>query len=206
MIRNLKVLALAVGALLALTAMMASAATAAQYTASSYPATATGSNTKGSEVFNTEGGKVECDSHFVTHALGEASSTITATPTYTNCEAFGFLSATVNTEECSYVFHVSGSSPTFSNTVDVVCPAGQSIKVTASTCKAEIKGQTGLSSVAASNSGSSVLVKPNVSKIAYTVTQDGFLCPFGGTGNKTDGSYTGEVTISRVGGGSVSVS
>ena len=206
MIRNLKVLALAVGAVLALTAMMASAASAAQYTASSYPATATGSNTKGSEVFTTEGGKVECDSHFVTHSLGEASSTITATATYTNCEAFGFLEATVDMEGCRYVFHVSGSGPTYSNTVDVVCDAGKSVKIVAGTCKAEIKGQTGLSNVATSNSGSSILVKPSVESVAYTVTQDGFFCPFGGTGNKTDGKYTGEVTISRVGGGSVSVS
>ena len=51
-----------------------------------------------------------------------------------------------------------------------------------------------------------MLVKPAVEKIAYTVTQDGFLCPFGGTGNKTDGKYTGEVTLSRVGGGSIAVS
>jgi hypothetical protein len=204
MIRNLKVLALAVGAVLALTAMMASAASAAQYTASEYPANATGSNTKGSEVFTTEGGKVECDSHFETkEAIAEPTATITITAHYTNCEAFGFLSATVNMEGCHYHFTLQSNS---SNTVDVICPAGQSIKITASSCKVEIKGQTGLNSVPVSTSGSSVLAKPNVSGIAYTVTQDGFLCPFSGTGNKTGATYTGEVTLSRVGGGSISVS
>jgi hypothetical protein len=227
MSRNLKVLGLAIGAVLALSAVMASAAMAVpQFTASEYPAQITGSNTKGSEVFSTEGGKVECDSHFISHSQGAASSTLTVTPKYTECQAFGFLSATVNTEECSYVFHatdtITETEPVhrhyWRHHVDVVCPTGQSIKVTASTCKAEIKGQAaseqhgaainqGLTTVKTENlAGGSVTVTPNVSGIAYTVTQDGFLCPFGGTGNKTDGTYTGDVTVSRVGGGSVSVS
>jgi hypothetical protein len=206
MIRNLKVLGLAVVAVLALTAVMSSAASAALYTASAYPATATGANTKGSEVFTTEGGKVECDSHFVTHSISAASATITATPTYSNCEAFGFLEATINTEGCSYLFHVEGSGPSFNNKVDVECGAGKSIKITAGTCKVEIGGQKELKNVVSSTSGTGVLVKPSVEGITYTVTQDGFLCPFGGTGTKKDGKYTGEVTIFRVGGGSIAVS
>ena len=215
MIRNLKVLGLAFGALLALSAMMASAAVATpEFTASSYPAQVTGSNTKGSEVFTTEGGKVECNSHFVSHSLSAASSTLTVTPTYTNCEAFGFIEATVNTEGCTYLFHVTEhvhqNSPTTTTFwrlhTDVTCEAGKSIKITASTCKVEIKPQNGLTTVAVEPIESNVTVEPNVEGIAYTVTQDGFLCPFGGTGNKTDGKYTGHVSMSRVGGGSVSVS
>jgi hypothetical protein len=201
MTRNLKVLALAVGAVLALTAMMVSAASAASYTASAYPATATGSNTKGSEVFTVEHGKVECDSHFE-GSLSAASSTLTVKPKYTSCEALGFLEGTVNMEGCDYLFHATSTT---SSTVDVVCTSG-SIKITAGTCRFEVKGQTGLKSVGTTNSGGSVIAKPNVSGIAYTVTQDGFLCPFTGTGNKTGATYTGEVTLSRVGGGSVSVS
>jgi hypothetical protein len=207
MIRKLKGLGLLLIALSAMGAVGPAAADAAQYTCSHYGCTATGSNTKGSEVFGTEGGKVECDSHFVTHAIGGPTSTLELSPTYTNCEAFGFLEATVNTEGCFYQFHVSGSAPTFNNSVDVVCTTGKSIKIAAGTCRVEVKPQSGLTNVATSNSGSSVLVKPNVSKIAYTVTQDGFLCPFPkGTGNTSDGTYTGEVTISRVGGGSIAVS
>jgi hypothetical protein len=181
----------------------AGSAMAAQYTASAYPATATGSSVKGSGVLTTEGGKVECAIHIVTHSVGEATSTVAATSTYTNCEAFGFVSATVNMEGCSYLAHATSSTST---TVDVVCPAGQSIKITASTCKVEIKGQTGLKSVGTANSGGSIVLKPNIGGIAYTVTQDGFLCPFGGTGNKTGATVTGELTASRVGGGSISVS
>jgi hypothetical protein len=208
MIRNLKMLGVAFATVMALSAVVASAASATpEFTASSYPATATGSNTKGSEVFTTEGGKVECDSHFVTNSLSEASSIITVTPTYTSCDAFGFLEATVNMEGCRFPFTMTKVlSLQFTLDIHIECPAGKSIKITASTCKVEIKGQTALEKVTATNSGGSVVVKPAVEKIAYTVTQDGFLCPFSGTGNKTGGTYTGEVTMSRVGGGSVSVS
>jgi hypothetical protein len=208
MIRNLRVLGLAFVAVLAMSAVVASAAQAVPtFTASSYPATVTGSNTIGNEVFTTEGGNVECDSHFVSNSISGPTSTLTVTPTYTGCTAFGFLSATVNTEGCTYVFHATEkvSSGVYKHHVDVVCPSGQSIKVTAGTCKAEIKGQTGRTTVKTTNSGSSVTVQPEVTNIAYTVTQDGFLCPFGGTGNKTDGKYTGDVLVSRVGGGSVDV-
>jgi hypothetical protein len=208
MFRSLKVLGLTIGVALLLSAVMASASMAAQFTASSYPATVTGSNTKGSEVITTEGGKIECDTHSVSHSLGAASSSLTVTPTYTNCEAFGFLNATVNMEACTTVIniYVIPFPPYIIGHKRISCGAGKSIKVTASTCKLEIKGQEGLESVGVSNSGSSVLMKPNISGLAYTVTQDGFLCPFGGTGSKTDGKWTGEVTLSRVGGGSIAVS
>jgi hypothetical protein len=215
MIRNLKVLGLAVVAVLALSAVMASAAMAVpSFTASTYPAQITGSNTKGSEVFKTEGGNVECNSHFLSHAQNAASSTLTVTPKYTSCDAFGFLEATVNTESCSYVFHateqVSGPHVVYKHHVDVECPVGQSIKVIAGTCRAEITTQTGLTSVKTTNitegGVGKVTVQPEVKGITYHVTQDGFLCPFGGTGLKHDGEYTGDVVVARVGGGSVSVS
>jgi hypothetical protein len=202
MIRNLKVLVLAVGAVLAFTAMMASAASAASYTASAYPATIRGSHPAWDAVLTTEGGKVECATDWE-GTLSAGSSTLTLRPNFWGCSAFGYLEATMNAEGCTYLFHATS---TFSSTIDVVCPAGQSIKITAGSCKVEIKGQTGLKSVGTTNSGSSVIAKPNVTGIAYTVTQDGFLCPFSGTGNKTGATYVGEFTLSRVFGGSISVS
>jgi len=222
MIRNLKVLGLAIAAVMAMSAVMASAASAVpQFTASSYPATVTGAAKKGSEVFTTEAGKVECASHFVSHSLSGASSTLTVTPHYTECTAFG-LNATVNTEGCTYVFHATEQVEpgVYNSHVDVVCPTGQSIKIVAGggLCRAEVKGQVkseahpeainqNLTTVKTTNlAGGSVTVEPNVSNIAYTVTTDGFGCPFSGTGNKTGATYTGHVVISRVGGGNVSVS
>lgn len=196
MIRNVKVLGLAVVAVLAMSAMVASAAQAASFVASSYPATFTGSNTKGTEKFHTEAGNVECDSHFE-GTESEASSTATAHPKYTECEAFLGLSATVTTTGCNYLFHLTSTTAA---TTDVTCSSG-SILVVAGTCKAEIKPQTGLTSTALKAEGGKITVTPSVTGIAYTVTQDGFLCPFKGTGNKTDGEYTGSVTIANTAAG-----
>jgi hypothetical protein len=216
MIRNIKVLGLAVIAAMAVSAVAASAALAIpQFTAESYPVTIHGSNTKGTEVFETEGGNVECDASY--HAvLSEPSSTLNITPNYTNCDAFGFLEAEVNEEGCSYVFHATEKSKNakgepeadkYKAHTDVVCPAGQSIKISVFTCKAEVKAQTGLTTVEITNDTAAspkkdVTVKANVlaeetnkkGGIAYTVTQDGAFCPFNGTGNKVGGQYTGEAT------------
>jgi hypothetical protein len=45
-----------------------------------------------------------------------------------------------------------------------------------------------------------------MTSIKYIVTKDGFLCSFSGTGEKTGGTYSGEVDISRAGGGGIEVS
>jgi hypothetical protein len=194
---------------LALIAIIASAATAApRFTGSSYPTAVTGSNFKGSEVFTTEGGKVECDSHFLSQFYFSADIALELAPTFTNCRAFGFLNATVNPEFCDLVFSVTEKVETgvYKHHVDIDCNGADSIKITASTCKAEIKDQNGLTTAKTTNSGSSIVLNQEVTGIAYTVTQDGFGCPFSGTGNKTGGQYTGQVTLSRFGGGSASVS
>jgi hypothetical protein len=174
----------------ALSATMPSLASATpEFTASEYPATVTGSNTKGSEVIT-------------------ATSTLTLTPTYTNCESFGFLSSTVNFEGCSYVLHATEkvSEGVYRHHFDISCPAGKSIKITSGTCKMEIKAQNSVTTVKTTNSFSRYAIAWELNGLAYTVTQDGFLCPFGGTGNKTDAKYSGEIEMSRVGGGSIAIS
>jgi hypothetical protein len=195
MTRKLKTLGVALVAVFALTAVMASAASAANYTASSYGekgTTGTGISVKGNDVFTTEGGTVKCASHFE-GTLTEASETLTVTPKYTECEAFGFLSATVNMNGCAYVFQApSGSGDAYSAAVKVECPAEKVITITASTCEATVGAQSPSGSTAITNNTAAgdVSVKANVTGINYTVTKDGFLCPFNGTGAKTGGTYT----------------
>jgi hypothetical protein len=198
MIRNLKSLGLALVAVLAMSAVVASAAHAVpQYTASSYSATATGANNKGGETFTTSGGTVTCDSHFQ-GTLSAASSTLTVTPNYSNCEAFGFLSADVHENGCTYVFHATSKLSTdhYSSSVDIVCPAGKTMVITASACEVSVGAQNGLSSVTTQNlAGGQVTVVPNVGNITMNVTKDGFGCPFSSTGH-TKGTYHGDVVIS----------
>jgi hypothetical protein len=208
MSRNLKVLGLALVAVLAMSVMVASAASASQYTASAYPATATGANTSGKETFTTPGGTVQCDSHFQ-GTLAAASSTLTVTPKYTNCVAFGFLNATVEFKGCDYLFHAGASKGggVYDNSVDIACPAGSGpITIKAGTCEVHILAQTSLSNLVTVNSGGTITLQWQISlNITILVTKDGFGCPFPGTGH-FKASLHGDVTLPRVGGGTISVS
>jgi hypothetical protein len=199
MTRKFKTLGVALFAVLALTAVMASAASAANYTAGAYPTTGTGESALGNDTFTTEAGKVECKSHF-SSTLAASSSTLTVTPKYTSCRAFGFLEATVNMNGCDYLFTTPTTpvADVSSANVDVNCsPAGNKIIITAATCKVEIGAQTPTGSVAITNdtAAGDVTVKANVTGIAYTVVTDGFGCPFAGTGAKTGATYVQDAAI-----------
>jgi hypothetical protein len=200
MIRNLKTLGVAVIAVLAMSAVIASAASAANFTASSYPTAATASSPKGNDDFKTEAGSVECKAHFAVAALSAPATYATVTPTYSECQAFGFLSATVTMNGCDYDFDSDG-------TVKLTCSGGNKIVVVASTCEAKIGPQEHLTSVALTNSGSGISAKANVSGIAYEVTKDGFLCPFNGTGAKTGATYTqnNAVLVSSTNGATIDI-
>jgi len=213
MTRKLKVFGLVLVAICSMSAMIASAAQAVpQFTAGTYPATVTGSGgEKAGEKFTLgaadDNVSVECNTSEYHGVLAEASSTLEVTPHYTNCKAFGFLNATVTVEGCKYVFHATEKSGTsYKAHVDVVCPAGKSIKISAGTCTTEVKGQTGLTTAKGTNSGTNVLVKPEVSGVAYTVTADGFGCPLTGTGNKTGATYTSSGEITTTSGSGLSIS
>jgi len=216
MIRNFKALGLALVAVLAMSAVVASAAQAVpSFTASSYPAFATGSNTIGGETFTTPGGTVQCDSHYkvekyrttTTEGLpSPGSSTVTVTPEYTDCVAFGFLGASVKMNSCDYEFHATSkiAEGHYNHHIFIRC-TGAPITIVAGTCEVTV-GEQSLSSVTTQNNvDGSVTVKPNVTGITMNVVKDGFGCPFAGTGHQT-GSFHGEVKVSRVGGGSISVS
>jgi hypothetical protein len=216
MIHKLKTLGVALVAVLALTAVAASAASAANYTASSYPTTGTGTSPKGNDTFTTEAGNVECASHFQ-GTLTEESSSLTVTPTYTECRAFGFLSATVSMGTCDYLFTApTGSGDSYTAPVDVTCvktgvepKVVHPIVITAGTCEAQINAQSpgGVVNITNNTAAGDVFVQSAVTGVAYTVTKDGFGCPFNGTGAKTGASYTqhSAITFDSTNGASIHV-
>jgi trypsin len=177
----------------------------AKLKAGKYPVTIHG--TSSSEKFTTEAGLIECKKSTFHAVASEGSSTLTGTPEYKECKAsFLGLEATISMEGCTYVFHATAKVATDSYLAytDVSCPAGQSIKIVAGTCKAEVKAQTELEAVDLNNdSGASpkrdITVRPTITGMAYTVTQDGAFCPFNGTGSKTDGQYTNGASVTTTG-------
>ena len=186
---KLKTLGVALFAVLALTAVSASAGSAAQYTSSSYPTTGTGISEVGNSVFTTEGGTAECKTHYEA-TLNEGSSDLTVTPTVTNCVAFGFIEATVT--GCTFTFTEPTGAPNYTAKMDIV----SSCTVVASTCHLTVPNQGPLSSVAITNNATGdVSIKANVTGINYNVVKDGFLCPFNGTGAKTGATYRHEEAV-----------
>lgn len=162
--------------------------------AGKFPVTIHGTST--SQKFITEAGTIECKSNTFHAVASESSSTLTVTPEYKECKTLG-VAATVNMEGCTYVVHVieKASADNYRAESDISCPEGKSIKVSFLTCKAEIKSQTGRETIdlidnTEASPKKDISVRPTVTGIAYTVTQDEGACPFNGTGAKTGGEYT----------------
>lgn len=193
-------LPLAALAMLPLSAVAAGSAQAANFTASKYPTTVTAESAKGNDALTTEAGTVECKSHFE-GTLTAAAETLTVNPKYSECKAFGFLTMTIEMRSCDYVFHTSGA-------VDIICTnSAEPIKLVASTCTATIGEQKGLTTMELANGAGDITEKANLTGIAYTVTNDGFACPFNGTGAKTGATFKqgSAVTVSSTNGATIDI-
>lgn len=177
--------------------------------AGTYPVTIHGSSTAGQK-FTTEAGAVECKSstfHALVSAEEKETSKLTLTPTYKECKAsFLGVAATIEMEGCTYVLHLAEkvSADNYRAYTDISCSAGKSIKIVAGTCKAEIKAQTERETIdliddTSASPKKDITLRPTLSGIAYTVTQDGAFCPFNGTGEKTGGEYTSAENITLTG-------
>jgi hypothetical protein len=184
MIRKFKTLGIAVVAVLAMSAVVASAASATNFTATEYPTAASATSSKGNDTFTTAAGTVECHASFAVASISEPQSSVTVTPTYTNCFAFGLFEAFVHMNGCDYTFYTSGS-------VDLTCEAEEGpVAITAGPCEVQISGQSNLSKVDLKNSGTGISAQATVGGVAYNVTKDNFGCPFIGTGPRTGATYT----------------
>lgn len=170
-----------------------------------YPVTIHGATT-GVEEFSTEAGTIKCKTGTYHAVLSEASSTLTVSPEYKACTGPLGVEATISMEGCAYVFHVTEkvSEDNYHAYTDISCSEGKSIKVTAGTCKFEVKSQSELETVdliddTAASPKKDVTARPTLSSIAYVVTQDGAFCTFAGTGEKKDGKYNSSENITLTG-------
>ncbi len=120
MIRNLKVLGLALVAVFALSAMLASVASASKPVSTPYWfasdgdwTTLSGSQGTPGDVFETDAGlPVKCTTVGYTGSIGvTTATTITLTPTYSGC-TFGGFTLDVITNGCRYVYHADGKTGT----------------------------------------------------------------------------------------------
>lgn len=195
MTRKFKVIGLALVAVLAMSAVVASSASATEFTAASYPVALSGSQPEGAlHEFEVGSGNVKCTTATFTGTGSAATTTQTITPHYTGCTAFG-LSATVTLNGCDYLFHSQASG--LNGTVDIVCSGSNEIKIDTAggLCDTHVKPQTGLGGITFANNGNHIDVTAKVTTIHAVVTGK-FLCPVTtSTKTYTDSKYTGTVTL-----------
>lgn len=190
MINNLKVLGLALVAMLALGATSASAA---EFHSESASTTVTGSQST-TNTFTTDSGTVHCSTAtFTGSQSGTTATAVKVTPTYTGCKSTGFIEAnvTVDTNGCHYNITADGQVHLEE------CEAGKSgIVVTAPFCTITVTSGQTLNSVSFANTGSGttqeVTVTANVNNIAYH--ESGGLCKNSGS-STTGGTYGGSVKV-----------
>jgi len=199
MSRNLKALGLALVASFAMSAVVASAASAEAYSfkADTVPTTLTGNQHAGNDVFTTDTGTVSCNI-----ATYEGTQTVTPTnsvtvkPSYGECRAFGLFNVPIHVNGCEYKFtagtKVSGN---YEGTVDIVCPTGKFIEVTAPGCLVTVGAQNNLGKVTYTNIGigatKEVTVDVNITGLAYEEHRPPFGICTNNTVPQTDGTYVG---------------
>jgi len=194
MIRKLQSFALLLGALLALSGLMASAAGASVFTAEKVPATLTGVQ-DGPYKIEATGLAIECKSVAMQGTVESTTvETVKIIPLLSECSAFGFATATITgfgAEACYLVLHANGTG-------DLVCPAGKDVTLEAGTCTVHMPAQNGVKTITftkAEREGKSALTVDMALDNLHGTHTDGFLCPFngGGTFTGTKASGTGLV-------------
>lgn len=197
---RIKPLAAALLAVAALGAVMASSAQAqGEFTAASYPTTLTGTQQEQVVLTWEDGLQKKCNQMLFHSQLNSATSTLTASATYSECTVFGFIAGSIEMNGCQYVFHVSEPVETdiYSGTVDLICPAGKKVVAKSATCEIFVPEQTGMKEVKFINNTAAgdVTVQLNITGITYEKVKDGFGCPLTGTGVKADAKIQGQITV-----------
>jgi hypothetical protein len=199
--RSPKTLVLLVAVALGLVALP-SLAVASEFEAESYPVEVLGGQ-EGKHVIGVEDKlAVECSVATFKGGLDIWTETEEVSPAYSECTAFGFF-ATVTTNGCTYVLHAGeelAEPGDFEGTMDVKCPTGKKIVITAGTCEIQVGGQEKLGKVEYDDlteaSPEEIRLSTSLAKLKYSKTKDGFGCPLTGTGEKEDGTYSGTSKIS----------
>jgi hypothetical protein len=201
MIRNLKVLMLAVMVSAAVSAVGASAAQAvplfnSEAESTILKGTQDGTGKTAHYVFDFAGATLTCNEvHVVGNQAGKSAELVTLTAEYTGC-VFAGQAATIKMEACDFRFHANGDFDIHKHTNS---PGNckhheQGITINIPGCKIIVPEQTGLKSIKYHNiidpvSGKKVLtVEPLISNITYDST--GVVCPTQPAGTYADGTIT----------------
>jgi len=210
MTRNARALGLALVAMLAMGAVLASAASALTVTAAKYPAAISATQTNTNTLSNGIR-TVSCSEASLTGEIGAASETVQITPVYGGCTGNGGTTATVNANGCTYTLKptVEHSATTGTGTITVDCPEGKRILVDiwatgkkhteAKLCRLEVGAQGPLSGGEYHNTANGILLTINLTTVKVLRTEG--TAANCGAAEKTEGTCTGNVEATAKSGG-----
>lgn len=156
------------------------------------------------------GSSTSCTSSALTGTVSVPSSTVTLTPSYAGCTAFGTFPSTVITNGCDYLFHVEKTEEgvnAYLSSVDIVCPAGKAIEINiylsgkdegTPSCLLKMGSQSGLKSVTFkvdAGTPDDITLGGTIEKIAMTQTRNSFLCPAGTSTTEAKWTIPAPVTL-----------
>jgi hypothetical protein len=178
MTRNLKVLGLALAAVLAVAAFAASSASAAGFKCEEAPCVLTGTTENTTveekhELFKAAGVSIKCHGEFEATQKAKTAETLTVTPTYTACT--GNPAPTVTTNHCAYVFGATTNAEEHA-TVEIECegpeePTNRIVVHVPNVCTLTFGPQVLKGGVHYTNLGEgTVTVKATVKEIVFTKT------------------------------------
>jgi len=167
-----------------------------------YPVTISGQQT-GEHVMTTAAGSIKCKNAQFNSSLIEPSASLSVTPAYSSCTAFG-LPGTIKPNSCSYVFHVTTVGPPATGTVDVSCTKeGDKIEIIANKltggarCTLSVSPQSGIAGIGFTNVGTGheqgLSISLKASGIKYSVSGGSGFC--GSEGSHEDLTYAGSNTL-----------
>jgi hypothetical protein len=176
MVERKKLLGVAVGVGLAISAVTAPVATALKFTAASYPVTVNGTQST-SHKLTIGGSTITCTTATATGTLTEAKESLSVIPTYSGCTAFGFLTVSITgfgSTGCSFALHAGGTS-------SLSCVSGD-VQVDAGPCTATftpLRNQNLQLHTYTNNSPSPGLLTDdtNVTNLHGEITESEFGCP-----------------------------
>ena len=175
---------------LTMSALIVSSASADAFKAGQYPVTLTGAQSGSIGKFVTTAGSAECTTATLAGTVSGDTQEWAVTPTYSGCACVG-VACTIDTNGCGYRLKIGAAT---TGTLDIVCPAGNTITFTNTKCVIHIGSQTGVGTVTYSNSGSGttqeVIYALNLSGLKYSHTKGTGIgaCT---TGSGTTGTWTG---------------
>jgi hypothetical protein len=151
----------------------------------------------GEDVFTFNAGTLKCKSISSTGTTSSATtSSISLSPTLSECTAFGFVSSPVHMNKCVFQYVIFFQQ----DYENIICPEGKVIEVTAFNCLLTIGSQSNLTTWTATIIGHTptrlMKLALSIAGISYTQHSKSFPgCSSNETKPRTDGTHKGEVTV-----------